>query len=1048
MPPPIIGNPYFHNTFLLMVQVPKLISSLLLLLLPSFLLAQADTPTFSVLSGQYDNPVQLQLSSSLGSNIYYTIDGSDPDNSDLSYQGAINIDSSMTVRAIAFNMNNEASDIQTAVYLIDVQHTFPIVYLAFDPFDFYDPETGIYTNYLEDFEAPADITFFETDGSIRFSQPAKVEIQGSASAEFAHKSISVKAKKYNEEKLFDYPLFEDLPFEKYGSFVLRNSGQDWNKLGFRDAYGASLVADLSDVGAIIDPPNMDLQAYRPSIAYFNGEYRGIYNIRERLDKRYFKTHFDLEKNDYDLIKNLDKVKSGDIEDWHSYMDFLLHHDMSLSINYDSLQKLMDVDAYIDYLTLNIFINNHDWPGNNIRRYKEKTAGAKWRWMVYDLDFTFSLFNEDGSWDSGEYQDNSLNRLHTGLDWVWPNPEWSTRPFRACIQNDTWRTHFINRMADQLNVLFAPDRLQNRLNEFIELYEPEIDAHRCKWFGCWDDWENSLSKVENFVSGRAPVVRQHFVQQYSEIFGTTTVTLTAQPMNGGQIEFSTLNLDSNQFPWTGTYFAGIDIPVTATPAPGYEFVGWSDPTLGEDAITSIKILNSNYTLIAHFQLIDNSSALTINCPPDVYLSTATLWGYANWLTATAETTCPNSIININQINGLPNGSDFPIGQSLVTYQANDACGNITNCSFTVNVSETNTGVACGDIDGYTKLGEYNNHGYYLSENSSTWVDAAAQSNGFLASISNQAENAFLQSVLDMPAFIGINDATTEGDWNWSDGSAITYTNFSDCTWCGLNTSENDFGTFLNWDGTWALNNQWNHRPHVVKAACTTAPECPTSIAGFTYLGRYNSHNYYLSEDPMTWQMGNTIAQDNGGYLVSINSQEENDFVQANINEMVFIGFTDVASEGQYQWANNEPVSFNLITSNTDEGDYAIVNFWDGTWIMHNESVQKRYLMEMDCAGTIQTFSRPSFSPKGMKLTSIYPNPANDHITLRLFANTDEAIQFSILTPQGQMMHFGKEYLSIGHHEKNFDIQDFPPGVYYLKATGANVDQTLRFVKLRM
>ncbi len=1030
-----------------MYQLAKLFS-FLIIFLPSLLFAQASAPIFSTTSGQYDSPIQLWLSTNVESNIYYTIDGSLPDSSDIVFQEVISIDSSMTIRAIAISAENEVSDVQTAVYLINEHHAFPIIYLAFDPFDFYDPETGIYTNYLEDLEAPADITFFETDGSIGFNQPAKVEIQGSASAEFAHKSISVKAKKYNDEKLFDYPLFEDLSYDKYGSFVLRNSGQDWNKLGFRDAYGTSLVGDLSDVGNIIDFPNMDLQAYRPTIAYFNGAYRGIYNIRERLDKRYFKTHFDWKKNDYDLIKNLDNVKSGDIEDWNSYMSFLLENDMSISTNYDSLQKLMDVDAYIDYLTLNIFINNHDWPGNNIRRYKEKTPDAKWRWMVYDLDFTFSLYNEGGIWDSGEFQDNSLNRLHTGLNWSWPNPEWSTRPFRACVQNDTWRTQFINRMADQLNILYAPDRLQNRLNEFIEIYEPEIDEHRCKWFDCWNDWENSLSKVENFIAGRAPVVRQHFIEQYPEILGTTSVTLTAQPTTGGKIEFSTLNLDENHFPWSGTYFAGIDIPVSAIPAPGYEFVGWSDPTLDQEATTTTKILNSNYTLIANFQLIDNS-VLTISCPDDIYLSTSTLSAYANWQTATAETTCPvSSIVNINQTYGLPNGSDFPIGQSLVTYQANDACGRITNCSFTINVSTTNTGNACEEIDGYTKIGEYNMHGYYLSESTSTWIEAADQANGFLATINDQAENIFLQNVVNVPVFIGINDALSEGEWNWLDGSPISYTNFSDCDWCGLNTSENDFGTFLNWDGTWAFGNQWTQRPHILETTCTAAPTCPTDIDGFSFLGQHHNHSYYLSEDQMTWSQGKIFSQDKGGYLVSITSQEENDFVQTHINEMVFIGFNDQAIEGQYQWSNNEPITLDLSSGNTEENDYAIINFWAGTWTMHNAYIQRRFLMEMDCVGSDQTFIRPSFSPKGLKLKSIYPNPANDLITLRFYANTDEAIQFSIITPQGQMMHYSKNYLSIGSHEKNFDIRDFPPGVYYVKATGANVDQTLRFIKLRM
>ncbi|HHB79601.1 MAG TPA: T9SS type A sorting domain-containing protein [Saprospiraceae bacterium] len=575
-------------------------------------LPQADKPLFSHNNGIFSNPISLSLySSKPGTNIYYTTDGSLPTISSNLYQTPISIDSSMSIRAIVAGTNYSPSPVETKMYLINTYHSFPIVFLTFDPFDFYDPATGIYVNYLENWERPANLAFFEMDGSLAFSQPAQVEIQGTGSAEFPHKSIAIKAATYNGEKQFDYPIFPQLPYEKYGSFTLRNSGQDWDKTIFRDAFATSLVADLSDVGTIIDQPRLYLQSYRPTIAYFNGEYRGIYNIRERLDKRYIKTHFNLSKSEYDYLKDVDEVKNGTWDSWYEYMDFLLATDMSIPSNYDSLTKVMDVDDYIDYLTFNIYINNTDWPANNNRRWKEKGPDGKWRWMVFDLDYTFSLYNEDGSWNSGDYHDNALLRLYNDTGWDWPNPEWSTRPFRACAKNALWRTKFINRMADQLNVLFNANRLNNRLNEFVDRYRPEMHQHQCKWFQCFDGWDNDIAKVAHFISGRSGVVREHFVQQYAEITDTTIVSLSANPIDGGSIEFSTLTLSEANLPWQGIYFAGVDIPVKAIPASGYEFVGWSDNTLGNQPQATVNISGSTYSLTANFQPIVQTNDPAIN-----------------------------------------------------------------------------------------------------------------------------------------------------------------------------------------------------------------------------------------------------------------------------------------------------------------------------------------------------------------------------------------------------------------------------------------------------
>ena len=566
--------------------------------------SQAAPPIFSKTSGIFNAPFQLSLfNTTPGTAIYYTTDGSLPTVSSAQYQTPIPIDSSMTVRAIVKGGGYVPSEVITQAYLIGVHHNFPVTFLTFDPKDFYDTLTGIYTNWDQDLKAEGIVTFFETDGSMAFQQPTDIKIQGSSSAEFPHKSLSLKAHNYLGKKKFQYPVFPDQPFDEYRSFLLRNSGQDWDKTFFRDAYSASLVADLRGEDTILSPPKLYLQAYRPTIAYFNGEYRGIYNIRERLDKGYMKQHFGLEPGEYDFMEGVDGVKKGDWDDWLDFMNFLLYNDMSVPANYDSLQKRLDVDAYMDYVIFNIYLNNVDWPANNSLRWREKSPDGKWRWLVSDLDFTYSLVNVgDTIGNSGDYTINALERLYNDSGWEWPNPEWSTRVFRACVQNDQWRHRFINRMADQLNVLYTPQRMYTRLNEFKSRYAPETAAHICKWFDCFLLWDQNIDVMKYFISGRQGAVRTHFLEKYPELTDTVRVTLDVEPAGSGRIEFSTLHLSPDNLPWSGMYFAGIDIPVKAIPADGYEFVGWSDATLTDAETQVVFPHGGNRQLTAHFQKI--------------------------------------------------------------------------------------------------------------------------------------------------------------------------------------------------------------------------------------------------------------------------------------------------------------------------------------------------------------------------------------------------------------------------------------------------------------
>ncbi len=559
-------------------------------------------PILSVEGGLYENDITLDLSTSTPASIYYTTDGSFPDENSILYTGPLTISSPTPIRARAYVAGLEPSGIVTETYLIGVSHTYPVLAVAGNPEEFFDETIGIFGNILEDIEINVNVEFYEPDGTLGFNQVVEAELTGTSSAGNAQKSLSLKAKGSLGSSKFEYPIFPDEELTEYRGLTLRNSGNDWTSTNFRDAAASSLIRDLSDTDDLISAPQINYQAYRQSILYLNGEYWGIYNLRERPDKRYIRNHFDLDDDEIDYIENLDEVKEGDIENWNALQDFLANNDFSNEANYAALADWVEVNEFMDYVIFNLFIDNQDWPGNNNRRFIERAPEGKWRFLSYDLDFTFGLFTSQG-WDTGYAQDNALDRLINPLPFENPNPEWSSRLFIKLLENENWRHDFINRTADLLNVLFTSERISGRIDAFLASYAPEKAQQQERWSNLYNQ-DESAEKMRSFGNQRPAIFQQHYLDGFSDIQNVVDLSLSTQPAGAGSIEFSTLNVDEedDSSAWTGEYFTGIDIPVKAVAKPGYVFKNWQ----GVSSSTSNEInvnLSQNSTLIAVFELVD-------------------------------------------------------------------------------------------------------------------------------------------------------------------------------------------------------------------------------------------------------------------------------------------------------------------------------------------------------------------------------------------------------------------------------------------------------------
>jgi len=526
----------------------------------------ADPVVASIDGGFYPSSIDVELTAG-DSEIFYTLDGSDPDSTSTKYTAPITIGKTTVLKATGIKTNFLPSPITYQTYLINESTDLPVISLSADPYDLFDPDAGIYTNFTEDWEAPAHVEFFDDEKKLGFSEDCGINIHGSQSANWDQKSFAVKFKDpYNSSSL-EYPLFPGFDITTFKSFILRNSGNDWQYTHIRDAMMQTLVCDL----------DIDYQEYRPATAFVNGEYWGIYNIREKINEHYIANRHGVNPDNIDMLENNMSVIHGDSLDYQELIDYMTTNDMSTDEAYDYVDSKIDMDECILYFAAQAYYDNLDWPGTNVKIWREKTPTGKWRWILFDLDFGFGLYAH-GAWE------DHIAFMFSTVETRYSNPPWATLFQRKLIENPVIKNRFINQIADLLNTNFKSDRVVEVINTLADHISNELPKHRARWglFG------ENLDKVTTFAKDRPGYLRTH-VRNY---FGCgDNGNLTISLSKGGQVQLNTLTINDSESPWEGIYFQGNPVNVKAIADAGYKFDSWSgDVTSSNDSLT-LSVLSS-------------------------------------------------------------------------------------------------------------------------------------------------------------------------------------------------------------------------------------------------------------------------------------------------------------------------------------------------------------------------------------------------------------------------------------------------------------------------
>ncbi len=486
--------------------------------------------SYSMAPGSYSEEIYLELTAEEeDAQIYYTLDGSIPDENSLQYDGEAMLIADRTWEenrytsiwmsaadwevpgAFTYNPNPQykatvvktrlyfpkenvwSEDVWTNTYLIGEDYTLPVVSLSVQDADLFDEDTGIYVpgdayenylataeeinpeprkrigNYSSDRKVAGYLEYFTEDGSRVMENQVTMRICGNISRGSGMKSLKLYA--WGDEKTgrFDYPVFGEQCVDLEGSQIisfatlrLRNFGNDWRRSKIRDILGQRLVQDLG----------FGTQGYQPCILLINGEYFGICEIRENRDDEYFENYFGISEGNLKRVRiaELSDEKKTDAEtEFLNLVEYVKTHDLSKAEHYSYVEEQLDVEQFLDFVQIQLYLQNLDWLYGNTDFFRciEKREGSecedgRWRVSLYDLDYSVNY----------EYEDNYKTFLES--DAV------SAVLFRGLMQNPEWKQWFVDRFEELLETHFDPETAIELQLQLEEQLAPEIEEDFSRW----------------------------------------------------------------------------------------------------------------------------------------------------------------------------------------------------------------------------------------------------------------------------------------------------------------------------------------------------------------------------------------------------------------------------------------------------------------------------------------------------------------------------------------------------------------------------------------
>lgn len=435
---------------------------------------------------------------------------------------------------------------------------------------------GFPANWLRRDEHPLTMQFFDNDSEIpSITQKLGFRIHGGWSRARRIKSLRLYARNtYESPGELDYPfLMKNVDLRgnvltSYKRLLIRAGGNDNSFL--QDALKHRIMA----------PAQLDIQTVQPAVQFINGEYWGLINIRERIDRFFIASRYDIDPDNIIMLNapwgqgHVSMVEEGvedDILLFRAYYNYLAENDVRQQEHYDYVKSSIDIIGYIDYNLMFIYLNNSDWAGTKHFRYwrVRDTGGrpaedGRWRFIIWDFDVPGLPENDMLM----EFLDPNGNGVAWETNFI----------LRKLLENQEFKSLFANRLADHMNTTFKPDRINGLLDTLIDELDPEIDEHFTRWgHPAYNPGDRDY--FNDFAERRPDIMRDQ-MREHLDVGEDVQVNLSVSNTDRGYIRINTIDITSETpgitgdvYPWSGIYFKNIDIKLEAIPYEGYTFSHW-------------------------------------------------------------------------------------------------------------------------------------------------------------------------------------------------------------------------------------------------------------------------------------------------------------------------------------------------------------------------------------------------------------------------------------------------------------------------------------------
>ncbi|TVR97036.1 MAG: hypothetical protein EA418_03960 [Wenzhouxiangellaceae bacterium] len=536
----------------------------------------ASRPVFSVPAGSHQGSVVLAMESS-GDNeqIRYTTDGSTPVSSSALYVGPLVLSETTVVRARAFSSEPDVLPgfIETATFFVDEQVSLPVFSFSGD------------SDLLALFNGNAALRplghfeYFESDGQFVDGNFGDFNKHGNDSWSYPQRGVDfISRDDYGYQRRLEHKFFATSDRTRFRRLMVKAAANDnypfeAGGAHIRDSY----IQTLSQLAGL----DLDERSSTNVLVFVNGQYWGVYDLRERVDDNNFTSHYygqDYLYRDSDIYLQFLKTWQGTsahfgnqraVNDWAGLRQYVQNNDMGDPGHFEYVTRRLNIQSLIDYFVINSYVVSRDWLNYNTgwwRGLDPSGSARQWRYILWDMEAALGHFiNYTGLPDPThtappcQAENLTVGNGHTAM-------------LRKLIQqNPDVRQQYVSRYVDLLNTHFSAENAIALLDDMIDVIAPEMPRHVSRWGGNMGTWQSNVQAIRTFLANRYNYLMDVGLSSCYGLSGPFATEFRVVPENAGSIRMNSEWLP--HYPFSARLFGNIETRLTARGAPGHSFSHW-------------------------------------------------------------------------------------------------------------------------------------------------------------------------------------------------------------------------------------------------------------------------------------------------------------------------------------------------------------------------------------------------------------------------------------------------------------------------------------------